>query len=196
MPGRWHAAVRHYDSVMSTKPSGRLRWSGAGALIGAVAWAYKSLAILATGEQPDYWFELALAALGGSVLTLILAVRVRIAYRRKLTITLGWIAAVAGVLAGLVYIVQGDDGLFGPVSLVAVVSMVVALFTIGSEIDRRDLLPRYSFGPRLLAWLFVVSIPVGGLLSAIDERLLEIGLLGVVGGWVVLAMGTLTPPAP
>lgn len=72
--------------------------------------------------------------------------------------------------------------------------MVVTLFLIGGQIHRYQLFPKYSFGPKLLAWLFVLSIPFGAILSELDERLLEVGLLATVVGWVILALGTLVPP--
>jgi hypothetical protein len=47
----------------------------------------------------------------------------------------------------------------------------------------------------LLAWLFVISLPFGAVISGIDERLLEGALLGTVVGWVILALGTLGRPS-
>jgi hypothetical protein len=158
-------------------------------------WTYKSVVILATGEQPDYWFELALVFFGLSVLLLVYAVRAQIDRSSRLITTLGWVADIAGGVAAVAYIIEGDDGVFGPAALVTMVSIVTILFLIGGQIRRDRLLPKYSFGPKLLAWLFVTSIPVGTVISGIDERLLEVALLGTVTGWVILALGTLNRPA-
>ena len=130
-----------------------LRWSGVFALVGAGMWTYKSIAILATGEQPDYWFELALVFFGVSILLLIYAIRDRLDRFARLVPILAWLAAVGGAVAGVAYIIGGDDGLFGPSALVTMVSIIVTLFLIGGQILRNQLLPRYSFAPRLLAWL-------------------------------------------
>lgn len=169
------------------------RWSGVFAVVGAVAWTYKSIAILVTGEQPDYWFELALVFFGVSILLLIYAIRDRIDRFARLVPILAWVAAVGGAVAGVAYIIEGDDGLFGPAALVTMVSIIVILFLIGGQVRRNQLLPRYSFAPRLLAWLFVASLPLGAVLSGIDERLLEVALMGTVVGWVILALANLNP---
>jgi hypothetical protein len=167
-------------------------WSGTLALVGAVMWTYKSVVILATGKQPDYWFELALVFFGLSILLLVYAVRHRISRSVRLITALGWVAAVGGGVAAVAYLIAGDDGLFGPAALVTMLSIVATLFLVGDQIRHDKLLPKYGFGPRLLAWMFVLSIPFGAVISGIDERLLEVALLGTVVGWVVLAMGTLS----
>jgi len=173
---------------------GLLRWSGGLALVGAVMWGYKSIAILTTGEQPDYWFELALVFFGVSILLLVYSVRDHIVRFARLVVILAWFAAVGGGVAGVAYIIGGDDGLFGPAALVTMVSIIATLFLIGGQVHRKQLLPGYSFAARLLAWLFVASLPLGAVLSGIDERLLEVALMGTVAGWVVLALGTFSSP--
>jgi hypothetical protein len=158
-------------------------------------WAYKSLVILVTGDQPDHWFELALVWFGASILLLIYGLRNQLNRSSRLLTALGWVAAVGGGVGAMAYIAEGDDGLFGPAALATVLAIVVLLFLTGGDIRRERLLSRYSFAPRLLAWLYVISIPLGAVLSGIDERLLEVTLLGTVAGWVILARGTLARPA-
>jgi hypothetical protein len=154
-------------------------------------WTYKSVVILATGNQPAYWFESALVFFGMSILLLVYAVRERLDRSPLLITTLGWVAALGGGAAGTAYIIDGDDRFFGPAALVTMLAIVVTLFLVGGQVRRDRLLPKNSFGPRLLGWLFVISIPFGAVLSAIDERLLEVALLGTVIGWLILAWGTL-----
>ena len=189
------AGQRYGLFVSSVSSSGLFVWSGVSALVGAVMFTYKSVVILATGKQPDYWFELALVFFGVSILLLVYAVRDRLDRSSVLITMLGWVAAVGGGVAAVAYIIGGDDGLFGPAALVTMLSMVITLFLVGGQIRRDQLLPKYSFGPRLLAWLFVISIPFGAVISGIDERLLEVALLGTVVGWVILALGTLGRPS-
>lgn len=173
-----------------------LPWSGSFALVGAAMWTYKSIAILATGEQPDYWFELALVSFGVSILLLVYAISEQIVRFSRLVVILAWVAAAGGAVAGMAYIIEGDDDLFGPAALATMVSIIATLFLIGSQVRRNQLLSRYNFAPTLLAWLFVAAIPLGAVLSGIDERLLEVALMGTVIGWVVLALGTLGSPTP
>ncbi len=158
-------------------------------------WAYKGVVILVTDDQPDYWFELALVWFGVSILLLASALRRQVRRSRLVTI-LGWVSGVAGSVASLAYWLDGDDeGLFGPAAFVMMLSTIVLLFLVGGEVHKRRLLGKYDFGPRLLAWLYVGAIPVGGVLSGLfDERYLEVGLLAVVAGWVIVGLGALGAP--
>ncbi len=158
-------------------------------------WAYKGIVILVTGDQPDYWFELALLWFGVSILLLAVALGRRVR-RSRLVTTLGWASAIAGTAASVAYWVDGDDeGLFGPAAFVMMLSTVVLLFLMGGDVHRGRLLGKYPFGPRLLAWLYVAGLPVGAVLSGLfGERYLEVGLLAVVAGWVVVAWGALHVP--
>lgn len=158
-------------------------------------WAYKSVVILVTGDQPDYWFELALMWFGVSILLLASALRHQVR-RPRLANILGWVSAIAGITASLAYWLDGDDeGLFGPAAFVMMLSTVVFLFLVGGEVHKKHLFGTYDFGPRLLAWLYVAAIPVGALVSGLlGERYLEIGLLAVVVGWVIVALGAFHVP--
>lgn len=159
-------------------------------------WAYKSGTILATGSQPDYWFELALPFFGVSTLLLVHGLKPQLDNRSRLSLVSGWVPALSGSVAAVAYTVQGDDGLFGPAAVVTVLTIVVTLFMIGGKVRKGQLLRRYTFAPTLLAWLFIFSIPIGAVLSAVDDRLLEIGLLGVAAGWVILGLATFAPARP
>jgi hypothetical protein len=158
-------------------------------------WAYKGVVILATGDQPDYWFELAFMWFGIAVLLLASALKDHVTRAYPVNI-LGWLSAAAGIAASLAYWMDGDDeGLFGPAAFVFMLSTVAFLFLVGGEVHRKHLLGKYDFGPRLLAWLYVAAIPAGAALSGLlGERYLEVALLAVVAGWVVLALGALHVP--
>lgn len=187
-----------YRSVIYSATARRLLVaSGTAALVGASMWAYKSVVILVTGGQPDYWFELALVWFGVSMLLLAMALRHQVTRTRAVAL-LGWVAAVAGITASVAYWLDGDDeGLFGPAALVMMLATVVLLLLVGGEVHDRHMFGKYDFGPRLLAWLYVAAIPVGAVLSGLfGERYLEVGLLAVVAGWVVLALGALHASAP
>jgi hypothetical protein len=169
--------------------------SGTCALVGAVMWGYKSVVILLTGDQPDYWFELAFVWFGVSVVFLASALGGNVR-RSRLVTMLGWVSAIAGGVASLAYWLDGDDeGLFGPAAFVMMVSIVAVLFLVGGEVHSKHMLGKYDFGPRLLAWLYVASIPAGAALAGLfGERYLEVGLLAVVAGWAIVALGALHAP--
>lgn len=157
-------------------------------------WAFKSIVILIDGVQPDYWFELALVWFGLSILLLGYALRHRL--RRSLLVpAVAGLAAGAGAAASAFYLLDGDDdGLFGPMAFVMMLSTVVFLFLAGGQIRRERLFGTYDFGPQLLAWLYVVAIPAGAALAALHgERYLGLALLAVVAGWLILSAGVLFP---
>ncbi len=162
------------------------------ALLGASLVGYKSLAILATNDQPDHAFEIAPFFFGVSALTLVYAFISDLQRPRWLLLTLGWLAASAGVVAAIAHFAGREDD-FGDLGyLVNTVSTVVLLFIIGRDIRRKRLLETWSFAPTLLAWSLVLAIPIGAILEGIDERLLEIALLGVAGVWTIFGIGALT----
>ena len=166
--------------------------SGATALLGASLIGYKSLAILVTGNQPDHAFEIAPFFFGVSALALVYAVIGNMRRPRWVLLSLGWLAASAGAVAAVAHFLGKEDD-FGDLGyLVNLVSTVALFFMIGRDFRRDRLLGAWSFAPTLLAWTFVLFIPIGAVLEGIDERLLEISLLGVAGAWTMLGVGTLT----
>lgn len=166
-------------------------WWGIAAIVGGGLWAVKSLAILTTGNQPDYLFELAPTALATVVLGLAL-VWYRAQAGSRLAVGLGVLALVAASAASLSYLVQGDDeGLFGPALMIAILSMIVLLFWVGRPLWRMQTDAPWRAVPYLLAWAFVVAIPLGGLLSTLNERLLEIPLPAISVGWIWLGVAWL-----
>jgi hypothetical protein len=170
--------------------------SGVSALVGASLIGYKGVAILATGDQPDHAFQIAPFFFGVSVLTLVYALMSDLRRPRWLLATFGWLAASAGTVAAIAHITGREDD-FGDLGyLVNFVSTAVLLFLISRDIRRERLLGRWSFAPSLLAWILVFFIPVGAVLEGIDERLLEVSLLGVAFGWTMLGVGALITTRP
>jgi hypothetical protein len=143
------------------------------ALAGGGAWAVKAVAILATGDQPPVFFEAAplafAVALGGAVLGLQPAGR-----RRTAALVLATVAVVAAATA-LVSDVLGE--LLGAALAVSSLALVAGLLLL----DRR--LPPLRPG-WLLGLATVPSVLVGGLLAGLDERLLELPLLGLALAWL------------
>ncbi|NJN82094.1 MAG: hypothetical protein HC802_07285 [Caldilineaceae bacterium] len=163
-------------------------WWGIAAIVGGGCWAVKSLAILTTGDQPDYLFELAPIALATATLGLVLTWHRE--YRSsRLPVGLGAVALVSASLASVSYIVQGDDeGLFGLTLMIAMLSIIALLFWVGRPLWRTREGEQWRAIPYPLGWAFIVAMPLGGLLSALNERLLEIPLLAISIGWIWLGI--------
>ena len=161
--------------------------SGLAALIGGLLWIVKSLSILIADKQPDFTFEVApfffaLATLG--VVSIWEPTRTRPSRNvRRLTL----FAAVVGGVATIAYVVGGDEGLVGPALAATVLIVVAVLGYTGRDIRRSHALGALGALPFALALLFVLAIPVGAVLENLNERLLEIPLLGIGIGWVVLS---------
>jgi hypothetical protein len=170
-----------------------LVWSGISAFIGAILLAYKSIAILATGDQPEHAFEIAPFFLGLATVTLLYAVIDELRRPRWLLMILGWLAVSAGAVAAISHAAGKTDD-FGDLGfLVNFLSTITLLFLISGDIRRKQLLPRWSFTPRLLAWVMALLMPVGAVLEGIDERFLEIPLLAFAGVWMMVGLAALSP---
>lgn len=98
-------------SCAGTDKTRTLRLGGIAASVGAFLWAWKSLSIVLTEERPDFAFEIALFLFGVSVTTFAYALKGGL---RRSSIALGWLATIGGGLVTVAYLLQGDDGLFGP----------------------------------------------------------------------------------
>jgi hypothetical protein len=152
--------------------------AAAAATLGGLVWAAKGLAILAADRQPPWLFE-AGPALFGVALTCLAATVDLPPRRRAVVITLGVIAVVAGVVALASEVVTD---VYGPALALASLALVGGLVLL----DRRGCPPQ-----RLAWWIGVLTIPavlVGGALSAVDERLLEVPLVALSVCWVVLGV--------
>lgn len=165
---------------------------GVCAFVGAGLMGYKGVAILVTGEQPDHAFEVAPFFFGVSALLLVSALINDLTRSRWLLLTLGWLAAVAGTVAAVAHFAGREDD-FGDLGyLVNLVSTIVLLSLIGGAVRRKKLLGRWSFTPTMLALTIVLAIPVGAVLESVDERLLEVALLGIAAGWTLLGIAAVT----
>lgn len=154
------------------------RWgtlSGSALLTGAALIAVKSLAILITGNQPQLLFEISPLFLGLGVLLLSPALELE-GSRRWIVPVLGLTSLLAGA-ASAVTEIAGE--VFGPAiataTLAAICGAVVSGWNPRGDARKRALL--------LVGLAVVPAMVVGGMLSEINERLLEIGLLGYAAVW-------------
>jgi hypothetical protein len=162
---------------------------GVAALLGGLAWTVKGAVILAGGDQPPLLFEAAPELFGVALLAIAYST-MPISRRRRAAMGLGAVSAFAG-FAALV------SDLFGEVAGAAIAVSSLTLLT-------GLLLLRRGRWPAPLAWWIglgmVPALLIGGMLSELDERLLEIplvclGVAWVVVGWLEIIGGGAAPTA-
>jgi hypothetical protein len=159
------------------------RLGGVAALLGGLAWTLKGAVILAGGEQPPLLFEAAPTFFGLGLMSV--AYSTMPAGRRQgIALALAAIAALSG-LAALVSDVMGE--LADPALVISSVAVLIGLLTLG----------RHGRSPASLAWYIglamVPALVVGGMLSEIDERLLEVPLVCLGAGWICVGWAVLRP---
>jgi hypothetical protein len=161
------------------------RLGGVAAILGGLAWTLKGVVILAGGDQPPLLFEAAPALFGIGLLG--------VAYstmppsgQRAVVLRFASVAAVAG-LAALVSDLVGEVA--GEALAISSVALLIGLLALAR--NRR--------WPAPLAWwiglAMVPALAVGGLLSEVDERLLEIPLICLGAAWMGLGWAALRPQA-
>jgi hypothetical protein len=165
----------------AAEPGGAVRLArlgGAAAFLGGLAWTVKGVVILAGGDQPPLLFELAPALFGVGLLSVAYST-MSPGRRRTVALAFGAAATVAG-LAALVSDLVGEVA--GGALAISTVALLIGLLT----------LTRNGRWPAPLAWwIGVALVPaflVGGLLSEIDERLLEIPLICVGIAWMSVGL--------
>jgi len=157
---------------------------GVAALLGGSAWVVKGIVILASGDQPPFLFEVAPVLFAIALLSL---ADTAMPPSRRRTAAMGCAAIALG--AGVVAVVTEALGdVAGAVIATSSLALVVGLVA----------LDRHRRWPTPLAWwIGVAMLPaifVGGLLSEIDERLLEVPLVGLGAAWIVVGWGSLRTP--
>jgi hypothetical protein len=153
-----------------------------GAVIGGFLWAMKSLGILVADYEPEYAFAVAPFFLGIAAMGIAAKVDPALPRARTAISVLARVATLAGAAAALIYIATGDSTGFGLTIMVSVLCLLAVLIYGGW------LVRRWSTIPFALAATMLIGLPIGGALSEIDERLLEIPLLVVSLGWTLLAL--------
>lgn len=157
------------------------RLGGVAAFLGGLAWTMKGAVILAGGDQPPLLFEAAPTSFGLGLMS--------IAYstmppgrRRGIALGLSAIAALSG-LAALVSDMVGEVADLALV--ISSVALLIGLLTLG----------RHRRWPAPLAWYIglamVPALIVGGMLSEVDERLLEVPLVCLGAGWMTVGWAAL-----
>jgi hypothetical protein len=157
------------------------RLGGVAAFVGGLAWTLKGVVILAGGDQPPWLFEAAPALFGLGLLGVAFGEMPR-GRRRGFALGLSAVAILGG-LAAVVSDLVGEVA--GAALAISSVALLLGLLTLG----------RNGRWPAPLAWCvglaMVPALVVGGALSAIDERLLELPLVCLGVGWMAVGWAML-----
>ena len=169
------------------------RIAGLAALAAGVCWTVKAAAVLAGAGRPDYVAEFTPAAQGLAVAALSWAFACGPVAR---LVALG--ALGAGVAAAMAYVSAPEDFVYNVAMFLATMLVVAGLLLVGRALRKRESLGRRSRLPIRLGLWTVPLILTGGLLSSVNERLLELPvlLLGLAWTWLaaVLLIDRLTTP--
>lgn len=164
------------------------RLGGVAAVLGGLAWAVKAGSVLAGGAQPRYLAEFAPAAHGLALVAMAWALRCGPVARAVALAAFG-----TGAMAAWTYAATPEHWLYNLAMFAATVLVVVALVLVGRTVGRRAALGRWSRLPGRIGLSTLPLILAGGLLSSVDERLLELPvlLLGLAWLWlgIVLLLG-------
>ena len=165
------------------------RWAGLAAAVGGGLWAAKGTAILLTGDQPAYMFEVAPLFFALGLVGLHAQLKGRGGRPAQIGGAIAWAGvALAGVSAAY-YIVTTDDSAV-PLSAILPLtglSILAGLVLLGIGVRRVDVLHgRWRSLPLAIGVGTFPLIVVGGVLEALDERLLEIPIVVLGLAWIAL----------
>lgn len=181
-------------------PSTMIQACGWAAVVGGVMWAAKGLAILVTGDQPPLLLDLPLALFPLGLLGLHGRLHGRDGRLRTAGGAVSLVALAAGAVAATTFIVDEDaDGLLPGLAIAgSALATVAGLVLLGLVARRTTVFP--PPGHRL-ALLMGIATPVlltvvGGILAAINERLLELPLVLLAVAWIRLGWLIAAVPSP
>lgn len=169
-----------------------IRWYGWAAAVGGAMWMAKGTAILVTGAQPPLLFELALLLFPVGLLGLYARLGGHHGRLRSAGGAASLVALVAGAIAASVFAVDPDATGVVPGLAIAgsALGSVVGLVLLGLVARQTNAFPTpWTRLPLQLGLATPVLLTVvGGMLSEINERLLEVPLVLVAIAWVKLGL--------
>ncbi len=165
------------------------RWAGFAAALGGALWVVKGGAILVTGDQPEYIFEVAplLFALG------LVGLHARLeghgSGSGRVGGALAWASLALALVSAVVYLATTDDEVFLLSATIPLtgLSILASLVLLGIAVRRVGALPgRWRSFPLSMGVAVLPLMMIGAILETLDERLLELPLVVFGLAWVML----------
>lgn len=168
-------------------------WAGVASAVGGACWIIKGVAILVSGDQPPFLFEIAPVFL----LAGLFGLRARLGDKgggmAKVGVAALGLSALLGIATWLLSVTAdesratGSQGEFQPTLFLSFLALLTGLVLLGLVTRRTGTLgERWSILPLALVIAAPVIGIVGGVLEEVNERLLEIPLVLYGFGWVGL----------
>lgn len=163
-------------------------------MLGGAFWIVKGVAILLTGDQPRFLFEIApiFFALG------LIGLHTRLDGQGGSLATVGLgLAVTSGVLAIVGFVAtfpmtSSED--FSPLIFGSFLAHLIGLVILGIATRRTRALPgRWRVLPLVMGVSIFPLLAVGGILESINERLLELPLVLIGLPWILLGYHIWSP---
>ena len=161
-------------------------------------WIAKAGAILLTGDQPAHLFEIAPVFMATALLGLhtLLDGRGGTFTRIDGFATYGcFLLSLASVAVYAQGAESTSEETFDPLIFMAFLSLVASLILLGAAYRRTDdALIRWQSLPLVLGVAMPLMMIGGGVLEAVNERLLEVPIVILGLGWIMLGVALVTAP--
>ena len=167
-----------------------IRWCGWAAMLGGAMWAAKGLAILITGDQPPLLFEVPLLLFPIGLIGLYHRLLQSGAQPGRASKILVYAALGAALLVLPIGLLLSDppEVVLGVPIATAALATVAGLVLLGRTARRTNALrsPWHNLPLAMGVATPLLMTVVGGVLEAINERLLEVPLVVLAAGWIGL----------
>jgi hypothetical protein len=168
-----------------------VRLGGLAAIVGGLLWMIKGGAILLSGDQPRYVFEVAPLFFAGGLFGLHAGLAGRGGLPGRLGGYLAYVAMALSVVSVVSMIQNGDaptsEAEFDAVVFANFLATLSSLVLLGIAVRRDALLPRpWNMLPLALGALTFPLIAIASAVEGLNERLLEVPVVIVGAAWVAL----------
>lgn len=168
-----------------------VRCSGGAALAGGFFWVIKAGAIMITGDQPDYLFEVAPLLFAVGLIGLHVLLEGRGANVARAGGALAYFSCALSLLGAILYAsgsLETSEEDVNPLVFGSFLSVIVSLILLGIAYRRsEESVMKWRSLPLIMGVATFPLLMIGGaVLEAINARLFEVPILVLGAGWMVL----------